>query len=238
MPVFLALLLLLALSAPALESQTGDPSSPPANNTDPGVPDSTELEPVKVMRPVYPKEAAKKKIHGQVVVKVLVSETGDVQSAEVISGDPILAKAAVDAVTQWKFKPFIHDGKPVKASTKIPLEFGNDDKDVSGLENAVGDPNLVQVPQKVSQGMLLKRVQPIYPAIAHQGHVQGAVVLKVIIEKDGHISQVTPVSGPATLISASVEAVKQWLYRPYTIGGEPVRVQTQVIVNFSMGFPQ
>jgi TonB family protein len=235
MRVIRALSLLLAISAPALGSQTGSPSTPPANNTSPGVADSTELEPVKVMRPAYPKEAAKKKIHGQVVVKVSVTETGDVDTVEVISGDPILAKAAVDAVRQWKFKPFVHDGKPVKASTKIPLEFGNDDKDVSGLENAVGDPNLVQVPEKVAQGMLVKRVQPVYPAIALQGHIQGTVVLKVIIEKDGHISQVTPVSGPPTLVSAGVAAVKQWTYRPYALNGEPVRVQTQVMVNFSMG---
>jgi TonB family protein len=235
MRLFRAFLFLLAISASALESQTGTPSPPAANNTGSAVADSTELEPVKVVRPAYPKEAAKKKIHGQVVVKVSVTETGDVDTVEIISGDPILAKAAIDAVTQWKFKPFIHDGKPVKASTKIPLDFGSDEKDVSGLENAAGNPNLVQVPEKVAQGMLLKRVQPVYPAIAMQGHIQGTVVLKVIIEKDGHISQVTPVSGPPTLVSAGVDAVKQWTYRPYTLNGEPVRVQTQVMVNFSMG---
>jgi TonB family protein len=234
MRVIQAFLFLLIISTRALGIQSASPSSPPASNTVPGATDSTELEPVKVMQAVYPREAAKKKITGQVVVKVSVSETGDVEGTEVISGDPILAKAAVDAVTRWKFKPFIHDGKPVKASTKIPFDFGSDGKDESGLESAVGRPKLLQVPEKVSQGMLLRRVQPVYPAMAMHAHIQGTVVLKVIIENDGHVSQVTPVSGPPALVSAGVDAVKQWVYRPYTLSGEPVRVQTQVLVNFTL----
>jgi len=234
MRVFRVFLLLLATAAPALGSQTATPSAPSTNNTGPSVADSTELEPIKIMRPTYPKEAAKKKIHGQVLVKVSVSETGDVDTVEVISGDPILAKAAVDAMRRWKFKPFIHDGKAIKASTRIPMDFGSDDQDLSGLENAPGDPKLLQLPEKVSRGMLVKRVQPVYPAIAMQGHIQGTVVLEVIIEKDGHISQVTPVSGPPVLVSAGVDAVRQWMYRPYTLNGEPVRVQTRVLVNFTM----
>jgi TonB family protein len=56
-------------------------------------------------------------------VKILVSETGDVESAEAVSGDPILAKSAVDAGKKWKFKPFIKNGKPVKASTNLPFDF-------------------------------------------------------------------------------------------------------------------
>jgi outer membrane biosynthesis protein TonB len=70
--------------------------------------------------------------------------------------------------------------------------------------------------------------------MAMHAHIQDTVVLKVIIENDGHVSQVTPVTGPPALVSAGVDAVKQWVYRPYTLNGEPVRVQTQVLVNFAL----
>ena len=72
---------------------------------------------------MYPYEARDQKLQGQVVVRALVSETGDVESVEVVSGDPILAKSAVDAVKKWEFKPFIKNGKPMKVSTKLPFDF-------------------------------------------------------------------------------------------------------------------
>ena len=56
-------------------------------------------------------------------MKACVSETGDVESVELISGDPILAKSAIDAVKKWKFKPFIKNGKPITVSTKLPFNF-------------------------------------------------------------------------------------------------------------------
>ena len=62
------------------------------------------------------------------MVKILVSETGDVESAEIVSGDPILAKSAMDAVKKWTFKPFIKNGKPVRVSTRLPVDLAFSDK--------------------------------------------------------------------------------------------------------------
>jgi TonB family protein len=52
-----------------------------------------------------------------------ISEIGDVEDIEVLSGDPILAEAAVRAAKTWKFKPFIRNGQPVKVSRKFPFDF-------------------------------------------------------------------------------------------------------------------
>src|SRR5580698_880635 len=95
------------------------PDQPPA--IVPG--DSTKLEPIKTQKAAYPDQAREKQLQGQVMVKMLVSETGDVDSVEVLSGDPILAKAAVEAAAKWKFKPFIKNGKPVQVFTKVPFDF-------------------------------------------------------------------------------------------------------------------
>ncbi len=124
-------LLFVLLSASLLtyaqvENQTAaQPQSPPpaVSPSPPGPADSTQLEVIKSPRPNYPAEAAAKELQGQVWIKLLISETGDVESAEIISGNPILAKAAADAMKKWKFKPFIKNGKAVKVSTKLPFDF-------------------------------------------------------------------------------------------------------------------
>ncbi len=98
----------------------------------------------------------------------------------------------------------------------------------------VSVPQVVKVSQGVSEGLLVKRVQPIYPEQARQMRVQGPVQLQATINKDGNISNVKVVSGNAQLARATVEAVKQWKYKPYYLNNEPVEIQTQIIVNFKL----
>ncbi len=100
---------------------------------------------------------------------------------------------------------------------------------------ALAAPKRVNVSQGVAQGLLVHKVVPQYPVIAKQAHVQGSVVLQAVIAKDGSIENVQVVSGPATLASAAVNAVKQWRYKPYYLNGQPVEVQTTINVNFNLG---
>lgn len=86
--------------------------------------DSAKLEPIKIVKAVYPPEAKVQKLEGRVIVKINVTESGDVDGTEVVSGNPVLAAACVDAAKQWKFKPFIRDGKPKKVSASLPFDFG------------------------------------------------------------------------------------------------------------------
>ncbi len=63
-------------------------------------------------------------------------------------------------------------------------------------------------------------------------HIQGAVVLRAIIGKDGEVHDLTPLSGPPELVQSAMGAVRQWRYRPYYLKGEPVEVDTQITVNY------
>lgn len=99
-----------------------------ATGAPPSVPDSTFLDPVKAPKAVYPLQAAEKGIQGQVWLVLHVSEAGDVESADVLSGAPVLAQAAVNAAKKWKFKPFIKNGKAIKVTTKMPFDFFFRDK--------------------------------------------------------------------------------------------------------------
>jgi periplasmic protein TonB len=92
----------------------------------------------------------------------------------------------------------------------------------------------IPVSTGVSQGLLLRQVKPVYPPIALAAHIQGEVVLQAVIGKDGTIQNLHVISGHPMLIKAAAEAVQQWRYRPYMLNGEPVAVETQVRVTFTI----
>lgn len=89
-----------------------------------------------------------------------------------------------------------------------------------------------RVSQGVAQGLLIKRVQPVYPPQARSTHLEGAVGLLATISKDGSVTDLKQLSGDALLGRAAMDAVKQWKYRPYLLDGQPVEIQTQITVNF------
>src|ERR1039457_4663000 len=98
----------------------------------------------------------------------------------------------------------------------------------------VATPQRVRVSTGVATGLLIKKVTPTYPALAKQARIQGHVLLQAEISKEGTIQNLQLISGHPMLAPAAIEAVKQWRYKPYLLNGEPVAVETQVVVNFSL----
>ena len=95
-------------------------------------------------------------------------------------------------------------------------------------------PKRLVVSQGVSLGMLQSKTEPIYPMIAKRARVQGTVTLRAIISTQGTIESLQVIDGHAMLVSAAVDAVKQWRYKPYMLSGQPVEVETTVFVNFHL----
>ena len=95
-------------------------------------------------------------------------------------------------------------------------------------------PKKIAISQGVAQGMLVERVNPVYPAIAKAARMQGTVVLQATISKTGQIENLRVVSGPAMLQQSAIQAVSRWRYKPYLLNGEPVEVETTVNVVFSL----
>ncbi|HJY88536.1 MAG TPA: energy transducer TonB [Candidatus Acidoferrales bacterium] len=73
---------------------------------------------------------------------------------------------------------------------------------------------------------------PDYPPGALQKNIQGTVVLKARVGKDGRVENVKVLSGPSLLTSAVLEAVRGWRYRPFYQNGEPAEFETQVAIEF------
>jgi protein TonB len=71
----------------------------------------------------YPKQARARKLHGTVVLEAIVNKKGAVDSLQLVSGDPLLAQAAADAVKQWRYKPYLHNNEPTEFQTRITIDF-------------------------------------------------------------------------------------------------------------------
>ena len=95
-------------------------------------------------------------------------------------------------------------------------------------------------PMRIRQGgnvtltALVHKTAPAYPEDARAARTQGSVVLHVIIGTDGMVKQAEPVSGDPSLAKAAVEAVKQWMYKPTLLNGQPVEVDTTVTLDFHL----
>jgi protein TonB len=91
------------------------------------------------------------------------------------------------------------------------------------------------VSQGVSQGLLIKQVQPRYPVNALSTHTQGAVQIEATIDKEGRVVNPRVLSGSPLLATAALDAVRQWRYKPYYLDGDPVEIQTQITIRFKTG---
>ena len=95
-------------------------------------------------------------------------------------------------------------------------------------------PSRIRVGGNVQAANLIRKVQPVYPQLAKQARVQGSVHFTAIIGKDGTIQNLQLIGGHPLLVQAAQDAVKQWLYKPTLLNGEPVEVVTQIDVNFTL----
>lgn len=95
-------------------------------------------------------------------------------------------------------------------------------------------PQRIRVGGNVQAAKLVRQPKPMYPPLAKQARIQGTVRFTAIIGKDGAIQNLQLVSGHPLLVPSATEAVKQWVYQPTLLNGEPVEVITQIDVNFTL----
>jgi periplasmic protein TonB len=92
----------------------------------------------------------------------------------------------------------------------------------------------VRLGGQVDPAKLLYRVEPRYPALAKQARISGVVELECVIDIDGHMREVAVRRGHPLLVGAAVEAVRQWIYQPTRLNGQPVEVIAPVTVTFRL----
>jgi TonB family protein len=196
---------------------------------------------VNKVPPVYPPLARQARIQGTVVLKIVINKDGDVRDVQLFSGHPMLAPAAIAAVKQWKYQPYTQGGEVVEVSTTVRVNFTLAGEPVpTGM---AGDtpggaidtpPGYERVSEAKMRTLRIQKIDPQYPPLALQAHIQGPVVLDLLISAAGEVENVRLVSGHPMLAPASVEAAKQWKYMPYVKDGSAVAVATRVRLSYTL----
>lgn len=218
--------------APEATPESTNPEPAPATpeiQSKPGSQPTSEPQAEQTTLPSTTKTASAPK------ATVIASTSGPAAKTSAATPEPVLVKSDAS-------KPALQNlvaSEPVQPPA-LGVAPNGDDQAISGLLSAtpanVPRPpaQTLRISQGISQGLLMKRVQPVYPAQARQMRVQGVVQLQATIGKDGSVTNVKPLDGDSILARAAMDAVRQWKYKPYLLNGEPVEIQTQITVNFKL----
>ena len=209
--------------------------------------------PVKTrdVKPVYPPVARDAGVQGVVIIEAGIDSQGNVVTAHVLRGQPLLDQAALDAVRQWTFRPTQLNGAPVPVIMTVTVNFTHSDGPtrsdpltatqsypppppppppapvlVDGLEPfRVG--GAIKPPVKITN------VAPVYPADALAAKVGGVVILQATIDTAGNVVAAKVLRGNPMLDQAAIDAVEQWKFEPTLVNGAPVPLIMTVTVSFT-----
>lgn len=107
------------------------------------------------------------------------------------------------------------------------------ESDLQKNEKSLDPPRAqAHVPAEVMEKLVMHRVDPDYPAAARPGHLQGVIVLDVVVGRDGSVADVHALNGPQILAQAAMDAMRWWRFEPYRVEGQPVVVETTVAMEF------
>ena len=165
------------------------------------------------VEPIYPKLAEEAGIEGLVVVEATTGIYGRVQNTKILRSIPLLDQAAIDAVYQWVYEPFVIDGKPRGVIFTVTVNFKLDkEKKTEGPVRASAD---------IKPPRLITRVEPIYPKEAKEEGIEGVVIVEATTGIYGRVQNVKILRSIPPLDQAAIDAVYQWIYEPFVIDGKP-----------------
>ncbi len=233
-----------------------------------------EIKPqlIDTVPPVYPHIARKAGLTGKVFLKFVVNVDGSVSDVSVLKGKAIFQKAAIDAISQFRFKPAEHNGKVVPVWMTQPIDFAlvfreqeitqpvSDSADSSVVEALKYDEieEIYAEAEEIKGNVkylirLGKRVDvlaydevdvkahpisiptPTYPEEAKKKRIEGKVTLKVVVNVDGSVSDVSVLEGPEIFRQAAIDAALHWQFRPAEHNGKVVPVWVVLPIEFSLG---
>lgn len=171
-----------------------------------------------------------------VLLTLKLSKRGTVRGVEVLKGPDTLRAAAIKAAKARKYKHRITWPDPgwMMAEVRFPVD-GNGAPEIrqalpAGVSSCIPFPTAVRISPEIMLSHLLKQVEPAFP-VAMQP-VEGTIVLKLHIDKDGNVYKAEKVNGPDAFVVPVIEAVSAWKYKPYLLNGTPMEVETTVELKF------
>jgi TonB family protein len=194
---------------------------------------------IKTVEPVYPEVARQAQVEGLVILEATTDKYGRVQSAHVLRPlSPALNQAAVEAVKQWIYEPAVIDGEPRGVTFTVTVNFKLDkpqpEPDIESVKEETPPFEPVRAAGGIKPPTLIKRVDPVYPEEAEEQRIEGSVILEVTTNPYGRVHDIKVLRSVPTLDRAAIDAVKQWVYAPKTIDGQPRGMIFTVTVTFRL----
>ncbi len=191
--------------------------------------------------PIYPDAAMMKGTQGDVIFKIEIDDTGKVVLCSPVEGDPLLVAASVEALKDSRFRPYLLNGTPIWVETQLGFHFSIDRLGGSingkvecitsipgraefrtGVETDAGV--IVLNPHKISGG------DPNLPPEL-EGK-SGSVYLTITVGADGKVQDVKVISGDQPFVGPVVDAVKQGVYEPRLVDGQPSVAKIEASYHF------
>ncbi len=192
--------------------------------------------------PAYPEEALTKGIQGDVIFKIDVDETGRIVLSVPVEGDPLLVAASVDALRDFRFRPYLLNGTPVGiVESQLGFHFSLEGK---GVETKGRVDCMSSIPFRPEfrtgvvndKGVLVlwpRKVSGVEPQLPRElAGKSGSVYLTITIGADGKVQDVKVVGGDESFIGPVVAAVKQDVYEPQLVDGKPSVSTTEASYHF------
>ena len=136
------------------------------------------------------------------------------------------ASSSTGGLTVYEGGKLVFQMKPAPGQAHSGVEMA--------AEKEAAGPVPVRRSTAVALANLVERTEPHYPDQARLDHIQGTVVLRARVGKDGSVQQLQALSGDPQLITAAVDAVRQWRFKPYAPKGEPLEFESDIPVSFTL----
>jgi TonB family protein len=196
-------------------------------------------------QPVYPAEVKAAHIQGTVTLRAVISKDGSVERLTVVSGPKELMRSAIDAVSQWKYKPYLLNGQPVEVETTVNVNYTLPDASPSPNPSPSPDasPNPSPSPQSnaapagsgKSMPELVYKMEPKYTAKARKAKVQGIVLVAMVVNAQGVPADVKVIKSlDPKLDENAIKAAKAYRFKPAVENGKPVAKPIKVEVNYQI----
>lgn len=185
---------------------------------------------ISKVKPVYPEEARKQGLQGVVEMEATINRAGKVIAVKVLPAQapqPLLEQAAVAAVRQWKYAPYMINGKAQAVIFTVTVNFVLSDI----KEDKPAAETFDQRPKRISD------VKPVYPEEALKQRIQGVVIVEATIDEKGDVvaAKALPGKNPQPLLEeAALTSVKQWKFKPVIKDGKACKFTFTVTINFAL----
>jgi TonB family protein len=191
--------------------------------------------------PEYPEEAQRTEIQGDVIFKIVIDEAGKIVLCEPVESDPLLVAASIDALRDFRFRPYQLNGKPTRVESQLAFRFGlNRTGEVS--KGHVEYISTIPYQPEFRTGVLItKGAFVLWPRKVSGDEPQlppdlvgksGSVYLTVTVGTGGRVQDVRVVGGNEAFIDLVVDAVKQFVYEPQLVEGKPSVATIQISYHF------